>query len=140
MITLNIVNNAVISNNDFNLYFDIIGCERRFGLKRYIFKVKRDTKLIFFAKGIRTVIIPAGFIFDGFSFRANDIRLQLKYFFPALIHDFFYSTKLVERKVADQILFEMLRNEENIITSFIIYAGVRLFGGRFYGSDKLNIK
>lgn len=140
MITLNIINNAVMSNNEFNLYFDIIGCETKLGFKKYIFRVKKEIKLIFFAKCIRFVIIPAGYTFDGFSFRINDIRLQLKYFFPALIHDFFYSTKLVKRKLADRILFEMLRNEGNIITSALVYIGVRLFGGRFYGSDKLNTK
>lgn len=134
MITINLINNSLTDNNKFSELFELIESSHHVLNKKYKFLVKDDLKLIFSANGIRVVIIPKNFIFDGLSLNIFGIKLKRELFFPALIHDYYYSTKIVSRKDADKVLFSMICNDHSKILAGIIYAGVRLFGGKYYGS------
>lgn len=134
MITINLINNSLTDNNKFSELFELIESSHHVLNKKYKFLVKDDLKLIFSANGIRVVVIPKNFIFDGLSLNIFGIKLKRELFFPALIHDYYYSTKIVSRKDADKVLFSMICNDHSKILASIIYAGVRLFGGKYYGS------
>jgi len=85
------------------------------------------------------IVVPKGFITDF----ASVPRLPFIYsslgniaHMPAVLHDYLYSTGLVSRKVADQVLLEAM--EVSGISwgkRKLIYAGVRVGGGSFYGSS-----
>lgn len=134
MITINLINNSLTDNDKFSELFELIESSHHVLNKKYKFLVKDDLKLIFSANGIRVVVIPKNFIFDGLSLNIFGIKLKRELFFPALIHDYYYSTKIVSRKDADKVLFSMICNDHAKILAGIIYVGVRLFGGRYYGN------
>lgn len=84
----------------------------------------------------RTITVPAGFQTD----LASVPRLPLVYLLAgdcarqaAVVHDYLYSTGIVSRSVADEVL-----REASAITGvptwrrMLMFAGVRLFGGSHY--------
>lgn len=84
----------------------------------------------------RTITVPAGFQTD----LASVPRLPLVYLLTgdcarqaAVVHDYLYSTGIVSRSVADEVL-----REASAITGVptwrrvLMFAGVRLFGGSHY--------
>lgn len=135
MITINLINNSLEDNNKFNELFELLESSKSVINTRYKFLVKEDLKLIFSANGLRIVVIPKGFIFDGLSLNLFGMRIKRELFFPALIHDYYYSSQTVSRKDADKILFSMICNDHSKILASVIFIGVRLFGGKYYGSD-----
>lgn len=56
-----------------------------------------------------------------------------KYNRAAIAHDFLYRNKMYNRRFCDYQLFFLSREDKtNIITSYILYIGVRLFGANYY--------
>lgn len=135
MIKINLINNCLDDNNKFNELFELLESTNSIINKKYKFLVKEDLKLTFSANGIRIVTIPKGFIFDGLSLNLFGMKLKRELFFPALIHDYYYSSQMVSRKDADKILFSMICNDHSKLLASVIFMGVRLFGGRYYGRD-----
>ncbi len=89
--------------------------------------------------GDMTIIVPTGFVTD----LASVPRLPVIYTslgdmaqMPAVIHDYLYSTRIVSRKIADQVLLEAMEiTGVSWIKRKLIYAGVRVGGGNAYNSD-----
>lgn len=62
---------------------------------------------------------------------------QADYVAPAILHDFFYETGLVNRRLADSILFCYLRrNGVGVFVSNLMWIAVRLFGKSHYVKPK----
>lgn len=83
-----------------------------------------------------TITVPAGFVTDFASIPRifwTFLPPWGKYGKAAIVHDYLYQTGIRTRKVSDLIFLEIMENScVNFITSRIIYASVRLFGGFFY--------
>jgi hypothetical protein len=61
----------------------------------------------------------------------QDINLgQQKCYYASLIHDALYQYEFIDRKVADDIFYELLK-EAKFLPAIIYYWAVRLFGRRF---------
>lgn len=80
--------------------------------------------------------IPVGFITDFASVpRVPFIYDNLGNIFPrpALLHDFFYQSKILKRKTADKVLIEAMKIDKiTPIRRWFVYVGVRIFGGSYY--------
>ena len=89
----------------------------------------------------KTGTVPAGFQTD----LASVPRLPVVYWLTggtsnaaAVVHDYLYSTHLVDRKTADAVL-----REASAVTGVpawrrsLMWAGVRVFGGSHWGPDQL---
>lgn len=80
--------------------------------------------------------IPEGFAFDGMSapwvlrsFVGGPYRPKTVE--AVILHDYLYSTGLVDRKKADMIFHNMLKKED-VNCAIIFYWAVRLFGSKNY--------
>lgn len=83
-----------------------------------------------------TIVVPAGFVTDLASVPRifwNILPPYGEYGQPAIVHDYLYSSGLVGRKEADDLLLEgMVVMGVARWRRYVIYAAVRLFGGRAY--------
>lgn len=88
----------------------------------------------------KTIVVPTGFVTDF----ASVPRLPVTYALAgdtahkaAVVHDWLYSTGDFARNLADKVLKEAALTEGvPAWRAWLIYAGVRLGGGIFYGKDK----
>ena len=56
-----------------------------------------------------------------------------KYTIPATVHDYLYKTKRLARKEADDIFLYLMEQEGvTLWKRYVLYLGVRLFGGKYY--------
>jgi hypothetical protein len=87
-----------------------------------------------FTKGIYTV--PKGFVYDLASIPRIfwPVLAPFGRWLPATtIHDYLYQSKIVNRKQADKVMFELLIEDKvNIALSLIMYLSVRIFGKNRY--------
>lgn len=91
------------------------------------------------AKAEMHIVVPKGFVTDF----ASVPRVPFIYdslgniaHMPAVLHDYLYSTAKVSRKLADEVLLEAMEvSGISWVKRRLIYAGVRLGGGMFYGSS-----
>lgn len=94
--------------------------------------------LVFISKVSGMFVAPAGFITD----MASVPRLPFIYFLlngiadmPGVLHDYLYSTGMHNRKLCDDIFLEaMLSIGVSKWKAYVIYSGVRLFGGGYYNT------
>ena len=84
--------------------------------------------------------VPAGFITDF----ASVPRLPITYMLfgnighrAAVVHDYLYATGETPREYADDV-FRLLLIEEGVspIRANLMYAGVRMAGGKYYNDEK----
>lgn len=88
------------------------------------------------------VKVPKGFIFDGASIPTIAwTSLGLHPFSSevvkaGLVHDYLYSTKILQRKDADEVLKRILKYENDLsaVTISIIYGAVRIAGSNAYNN------
>lgn len=78
-------------------------------------------------------VVPSGFTCDGCSvpeiFQAKIKKINPRYLFAYVVHDYFYSTRQIPRALADEILLWMLRGlDAPRIRRFNVYLRVRMFG------------
>lgn len=104
---------------------------------------KQRLKLILLStynKSRRTWILAEDFMMVPKGFKtdlASVPRLMWWFLSPteiaeaAVVHDFLYSIKY-NRKKADIILYDLCRETEGRVKSYLIYLAVRLFGWRSY--------
>lgn len=83
------------------------------------------------------IIVPIGFVTDLASIPRlfwNILPPDGEYAKATIIHDYLYTTKMFERKICDEILYEaMTALDVSTWKKKIIYGAVRLFGWRSYG-------
>lgn len=85
------------------------------------------------------IFIPAGFTFDGTSAPRRLWHLvghpfEGSQLIGALVHDYLYSSHIVSRAEADDIYLQLLlRLKQSRFMAYLMYFGVRLFGGSHYG-------
>lgn len=89
----------------------------------------------------KVIVVRAGFVSDGatiprFLWAAIGSPWTGNYTRGAIVHDWlygshtYYNGELITRARSDYILREIARHDgTNVITSYILWAGVRLFGG-----------
>ena len=66
----------------------------------------------------------------GHPFESNVVR-------AAILHDFLYRNAVVERKIADQMCYDALIEEDcNSAKAQIIYAGIRIYASEIYKDYK----
>lgn len=83
----------------------------------------------------RTIVVPEGFVTDFASVPRVPVAFLLtgdSAHAAAVVHDFLYSTKIVDRKTADEVFYEACRLEEPVWRSWIMWLGVRLGGSTPY--------
>ena len=79
--------------------------------------------------------LPEGFVFDGASIPVYARAITYPPFHPdvmaaAIVHDYLYKTKPVNRKLADLIFYErLLENGVSKIKAQMMHKALRLFGG-----------
>lgn len=87
----------------------------------------------------RDVTVPAGFVTDFASVPRMLGMYDLeggKCNKAAVVHDWLYSTQMVDRKTADQVLREaILASGYSGFTASVFYAAVRAFGGSHWKAD-----
>lgn len=87
----------------------------------------------------RNIYIPSGFTFDGTSAPRRLWHLvghpfEGKQVIAALVHDYLYSSEIVSRAEADDIYLQLLlKLNQSKLKSYMMYLGVRIFGGLHYG-------
>jgi len=90
------------------------------------------------------VDIPEGFIFDGasvprFLWSIIGSPYLPQYIGAGLVHDYLYRTGIVSRKKADQIFYDLLR--DNKVSKFYarkMYWGVRFGGWKAWNKHRKN--
>ena len=88
-----------------------------------------------------TFTVPVGFRTDF----ASVLRLPVIYLLfgdkahaPATLHDFLYTSKIVSRKVADEVFYEAMKagTRLSLLERSMMWAAVRVFGGTHYGNNE----
>ena len=87
-----------------------------------------------------TFIVPKGFVSDGasmprFFWRFIGHPFAMDYLREAVLHDYFYRTQHIRRKLADKIFFNLLKNHLPF-RSRLIYWSLRLFGWIAWNENK----
>ena len=84
---------------------------------------------------MRTITVPSQFISDGMTVPAIAWYLNRRGFACGVVHDYLYTSAYVDRKTADLILAEALKDAGfSSIEISIIYNSVRIFGASHYGN------
>lgn len=87
----------------------------------------------------RSIYIPSGFTFDGTSsprrlWHIVGHPFEGSQVIAALVHDYLYSVANIPRAEADDIYLQLLlKLKQSRFMSYLMYFGVRLFGGSHYG-------
>lgn len=88
-----------------------------------------------------TITVPAGFKTDF----ASVLRLPVIYLFfgdkahaPATVHDYLYHSRIVPRKLADDVFSEAMKASTRLsgVERFLMWSAVRVFGGTHYAQPK----
>ena len=85
--------------------------------------------------GVKTVVVPAGFVFDGNSVPrvASCISPPTDYLAAGACHDFLYRFGAVSRETADSVYFEALCVlGMSRFRAYVRFLALRLFGARAY--------
>lgn len=84
-----------------------------------------------------TITVPVGFQTDF----ASVLRLPVIYLLfgdkahaPATVHDYLYHSKIVPRKLADDVFSEAMKASTKLtgVERFLMWSAVRVFGGTYY--------
>ncbi len=82
------------------------------------------------------IIVPSGFITDFASIPRwlwSIIAPHGKYSDSTAVHDFLYSTAVFERKLCDQIFYDLsIAGTLSKTESALMYSGIRMFGAGHY--------
>ena len=101
-----------------------------------------NTPLVYSSKILgRTISVPKDFITDF----ASVPRLPFTWWYAggladraAVVHDYLYNRKVVERKIADKIFLEAMKASGiSLWHRYAMYAAVRALGWRHYGKGKV---
>lgn len=80
------------------------------------------------------VVVPAGYVTDGYSLPGMALQLfqprSANYLLPSILHDWLYDAGLVPRAMADRILLQAMRAVKVAAWQRgLVYTAVRLGGG-----------
>lgn len=88
-----------------------------------------------------TIVVPAGFCFDGasvpwFGWVASYTPFHCRVVAAALVHDWLYVNHQVVRSVADQIFYDLLiLNQAHPVKAKLMYRAVAIAGDQYYKHD-----
>ncbi len=98
--------------------------------------------LVYKVKDTIFIVVPKGFKFDGDSnpFQLNKYKIDYDKLVATIPHDYGYQTQFLFRLFWDTLLFYILKDRKGLLTAWIYYVGVRVFGIFHWRNNQKNLQ